>query len=335
MRTLQRREFLKFSPARRAPSEGFWLHVSRAAMACRFEVTLPAHERAGVAAARDALDEVDRLEQQLTVFRETSEVSFVNRRAASGPVRVEPRLFELLLLCRELQRATEGAFDITSGPLSRCWGFLARQGRLPEAEEVEAARSLVGGGKLTLERESRTVRFERRGVEINFGSIGKGYALDRVAGRLRRRVRSALLSAGYSSMRAVGGGDAGHAGWVVGVRHPAHGDRRLAVLRLRDCAMSTSGSEEQFFEHEGRRYGHIIDPRTGYPSEGVAGVTVVAQSAALSDALATAFYVGGPRLAEGYCSNHPGVLVVMLESGARRPVLFGGSANCEAEVVDE
>lgn len=336
MQTLKRREFLNPTAPRRAPSpEGYWVHVSRAAMACRFEVTTASRERAGIEAAREALDEVDRIEDQLTVFRETSEVSLVNRHAATEAVRVTPSLFELLRLSEQMRRETGGAFDVTSGPLTRCWGFLRREGRLPDPLEIEEARARVGGDMLSLDEEARTVRFAREGLEINFGSIGKGYALDRVAPSVRRRVRSALLSAGFSSMRAVGGGDRGSRGWVVGVRDPRQKDRRMAVLRLRDCAMSTSGSEEQFFEHEGRRYGHIIDPRTGYPSEGVACVTVVAESAAVSDALATAFYVGGRALAEEYCARREGVLALVLESGAERAVVLGRNDKCEVELTDE
>jgi len=332
---LKRREFLKLSPSCPAPSEGYWQHVSRPAMACRFEATLPLRDRAGVRVAQNALDEIDRLEQQLTIFRENSEVSFINRNAASSAVHVEPSLFALLALCQELWRETGGAFDITSGPLSRCWGFLRRQGRIPEPDEIEAAKELVGSDKLLLDNESGAIRFARQGVEINLGSIGKGYALDRVAATMSNRVQTALLSAGSSSLRAVGSGERGHDGWVVGARHPRDKDRRLAVLRLRDAAMSTSGSDEQFFEHNGKRYGHIIDPRSGWPAEGVSGVTVIAPSAALTDALATAFYVGGRELAESYCSTHPGVLVLMLESGAERPLALGGNDNCEVEISND
>jgi len=332
---LKRRAFLTFSPARPAPAAGYWQHISRAAMACRFEVTLPLEDQSGVSVARQALDEVDRLEQQLTIFRESSEVSFINRRAADVPVRVEESLFSLLLWCQELYLETGGAFDITSGRLSRCWGFLKRQGRIPEPDEIERAKALVGGDKLIFDRESRAIRFARLGVEINLGSIGKGYALDRIAAMMRERLRSALLSAGSSSMRAIGGGNNG---WTVGVRHPGNKERRLAIVRLRDAALSTSGGEEQFFEYDGKRYGHIIDPRSGMPADRVASVTVIAPAAALTDALATAFYVGGPKLAEEYCHDHPGVLVLMLESGANRPVLFGANNPCElgeVEIINE
>jgi thiamine biosynthesis lipoprotein len=332
---LKRRAFLNFSPIRPAPSSGYWQRVSRAAMACRFEVTLPLEDQAGVSAARQALDEVDRLEEQLTIFRESSEVSFINREAATNPARVEQSLFSLLLLCRELCRETGGAFDITSGPLSRCWGFLRREGRIPEPDEIEEARALVGGDKLLFDRESLAVRFARPGVEINLGSVGKGYALDRVAAMMRKRVRAALLSAGSSSILAIGGAmGGGNNGWTIGVRHPGDKERRLAVAQLRDAALSTSGGEEQFFECGGKRYGHIIDPRTGWPADRVASVTVIAQSAAVTDALATAFYVGGPELAAGYCDAHPGVLVLMLESGADRPILFGANDKCEVEIIN-
>lgn len=325
---MKRRDFFKLSsellPA--APS-GYWLHVHRRAMACRFEVTLPLGDEAGVPAACEALDEVDRLEQQLSVFREESEVSRLNRQAGSRAVETEASLFALLLWCRELSRETEGAFDVTAGPLTRCWGFLRRQGRVPSPAELERARALVGPEQLLLESDSQRVRFARPGVEINLGSVGKGYALDRARAILRGRVQAALLSAGSSSMCALGGRR-----WKVGIRHPRHPDRRLAVLSLRDCAMSTSGSEEQFFEHDGRRYGHLIDPRSGWPAGSVLSATVITDAAAAADALATACYIGGPELAERYCAQHPRTMVIMLESEATHPVIFGRHDGCEAEV---
>jgi thiamine biosynthesis lipoprotein len=298
-------------------------------MACRFEVTLPQTEQSGVEVATDVLNEVDRLEAQLTVFRETSEVSRVNKCAAAAPVQISQSLFDLIALCKDLNRATEGAFDITSGPLTRCWGFLRRAGHLPGAHEIQEARTLIGSDKLLLDQESRTVRFAQPGVEINLGSIGKGYALDCAASLIGKRVQSALLSAGSSSIRAIGTGGAGKHGWVVGLRDPLSTSRRMGVLRIRDCAMSTSGSEEQFFEHAGRRYGHIIDPRTGWPASSVTSVTIVARTAALSDALATAFYVGGRALAERYCAAHSDVLAILLECGSATPAVIGSNSKCE------
>ena len=192
---------------------------------------------------------------------------------------------------------------------------------------------MVGSEQILLDRKDRTIRFAQRGVEINLGSIGKGYALDRIAASMRGRVESALLNAGASSICALGAGERGQNGWRVGVRDPRSRNQRLAMLRLRDCALSTSGSEEQFFEHEGKRYGHIIDPRTGRPSQSVVSVSVVAHSAAVSDALATAFYVGGRELAEDYCTSHAEVMAIMLERDAGHPVIIGENGHCAIERI--
>jgi len=321
-----RRKFLNLLARSEPIADDFWLHVSRTAMACRFEATFPRSEENGIAVATEALDEIDRLESQLTVFRESSEVSYVNRNAASGPVEISQSLFDFIVVCKDLFEQTNGAFDITSGPLTRCWGFLRREGRLPEATDITRALSFVGSDKLELSEASRTIRFKNQGVEINLGSIGKGYALDCAAALMS--VRTALLNAGASSMRAIGSGEHGD-GWTIGLRHPRSKFRRLGMLRLRDCALSTSGNEEQFFDYAGRRFSHIIDPRSGWPAEGVTSVSVVASTAALSDALATAFFVGGRRLAEEYCSKNDDILVVMLESDSQVPIVIGKSSGCE------
>lgn len=297
-------------------------------MACRFEVTLPMTTESGVSIASEALDEVEEIEKQLSVFKEESAVTLLNRSASSSPVRVDRSLFELLSLSKELHDETEGAFDITSGPLTRCWGFLKREGRLPSNSEIENARDLVGSDKLVLDAASSTVHFEQPGVEINLGSIGKGYALDISSEHFKKANEPALLCAGASSFLATGSARA----WLVGVRHPRAKQKRLASVRLRECAMSTSGSEEQFFESGGRRFGHIIDSRTGWPVEKVSSVTVVANSAARSDALATAFFVGGRELAERYCNKHSNVLAIMLETDAQRPIVIGNNKHCVVEL---
>jgi thiamine biosynthesis lipoprotein len=188
---------------------------------------------------------------------------------------------------------------------------------------------VVGSGKLQLDEKAKTIRFLKRGVEINLGSIGKGYALDFAGESLStHNLSTALLNAGASSIRAIGGGENGD-GWTVGLRHPRSKFRRLGVVRLRNCSLSTSGSEEQFFDHAGRRFSHIIDPRTGWPAEGVTSVSVVAPTGALSDALATAFFVGGREFAEAYCSGNKDVMAVMLERDSKEPIVIGKSSGCD------
>jgi FAD:protein FMN transferase len=326
-RALTRRELFSLG---RTEEEGHWIRIHRAAMACRFEVLLDGADEAHVPSAREALDEADRLEAALSVFRETSELSRVNRTAAEMPAPVDADLYALLALCRDLHVRTAGAFDITSTPLSRCWGFLRREGRLPTSEAIEAARARVGMTAVLFDDGSRTVRFQRSGMELNLGSIGKGYALDRMAKLMRARgAGNALISAGGSSAVALGGRGEG---WTVDIRSRQVARGRLARLRLRDGALATSGAGEQFFEVDGRRYGHVIDPRTGWPASGVLSVSVVTAEGAVSDALSTAFLVGGLELARRYCASHPQTLALLTaDDGRPRPVVLGAFAGARVE----
>jgi len=300
-------------------AERYLVRLSRRAMACTFEVFLNAGQYpAANAAALAALDLVDRLEDQLSIYRESSEISQLNRTAAFTPVELEPRLFDLLELAAHLHSETSGSFDVTSGRLSQIWGFTRRRGEVPTAEALAEALACVGSQHLQLDRESGTIRFRQPGLEINLGSIGKGYALDRCAQLLDAAgVQDYLLHGGNSSVLARGA-HAGRSqpGWCVGVRNPLRPDRRLGHLILHDKALGTSGSGTQFFLHEGRRLGHILDPRTGWPAEGVLSVSVVAATAAEADALATAFYVMGPDRARSFCAGHPEVGFVMACPGA-------------------
>jgi FAD:protein FMN transferase len=331
-RALTRRELLTFRrPARAsADSSDFWIRVHRRAMACRFEIAFSGEDGAHTEAARDALDEVDRIESALTVFRESSDLVRVNRRAAQAPVPVDGDLVRLLSLCRTLHEATDGTFDVTTTPLSRAWGFLKREGRLPSSAEIAEARARVGMDGVQLDGTARTVRFLRAGLELNLGSIGKGWALDRAGALLRSRgAGHALLSAAGSSVLALGGRDGG---WRVDVRSRQAGNARLFRLRLTDCALGTSGAGEQFVEVDGRRYGHVLDPRTGWPASGVLSASVVASEAAVADALSTAFLVGGPEVAARYCESHPGTLAfVTPDDGASRPCMFGAHAGATLE----
>jgi thiamine biosynthesis lipoprotein len=303
------------------PTGGTYLiHFARRAMACQFEVYLNAgqHE-AGSTVAIEALDLVDQLEDQLTVYRDHSEISQLNVRAAEHPVEVEPRLFELLSQTVELHQITDGAFDITAGPLSKVWGFTRRAGAIPNEADIAEALQRVGSQYLQLDAEARTVSFSRPGVSINLGAIGKGYALDRCAELFAAAgVDDVLLHGGNSSVLARGShGATPGQGWAVGVRNPLRPERRLGELQIISQALATSGSGSQYFIHEGQRYGHILDPRTGWPAQGVLSTTVIAPTAAMADALSTAFYVMGPKSVESFCEQHPEIAALMVCPGDR------------------
>ncbi len=298
----------------------YLIHVGRRAMACQFDIILNAGQYPhGSEAALAALDLVDRLEDQLSVYRDSSEISRVNRRAASQPTSVAPELFVLIETGLRIHRDTGGAYDLTSGPLSASWGFLKRTGRMPTDAQLAEARQRVGSGHVRIDDATQSVHFEIEGMEINFNSIGKGYALDRCGALLRDQgIEHFLIHGGQSSVLA-GGGHAGSParGWSVGLRHPLRPERRLAEFFLKDGALGTSGSGTQFFHHGGKRYGHVIDPRTARPAEGVLSATVLAPEASEADALATAFYVLGPEGAADYCRRHDELAALMACPGPR------------------
>ena len=273
-------------------------------MACRFEVTLSDLDRRHVAAALDALGDANRLEGAWTLFRPSSLLVAINQTAASQAVAIDEELFDLLSRCVALHADTDGAFDITTTPLSRCWGFLRREGRLPTGDEIAAALARVDMRGLELDATARTVRFARPGLELNLGSVGKGFAVGAIAARLRTAgIRHALVSAGSSSIAALGGRGRG---WSIDLRSRQARHRRLARVWLRDGAMGTSGAGEQFIEVDGRRYGHVIDPRTGWPATGVLSATVITADGATADALATAFFIGGARARAPLLCGPPG-----------------------------
>lgn len=340
------------SPATLAPERSYLLEVGREAMACQFDVLFcPRRYPQGADAALAALDLVEQLEAQLTIYRDTSELAALNRRAGEGAVPVEPRLFELLARAAALSRATGGAFDITSGPLSKVWGFFRRQGMMPTAAAIEEALAHVGIDGLQLDSETHTVALARAGMELNLGAIGKGYALDRAAALLvSQGVDDFLIHGGNSSVLARGDRQAGpppipsepagsparqsgdpatnapaaHAaevaprrGWSIALRHPLRPETRLAEFWLVNQALGTSGSGTQFFHHQGKRYGHVIDPRTGWPAERVLSATVIAPTAEQADALSTAFYVLGLDEARAFCARHSEVSALLAASSAK------------------
>ena len=298
---------------------GYLTRVGRRAMACQFEVSLKAGATGEAKeAAIEALDLVDQLESQLTVYRDDSEVSQMNRTAHLGPVNVESRLFELLTLAAEINRNSGGAYDIVTGALTKLWGFFRRQGRVPDDAELASAMQRSGMRLVELDREQRTVRYLAPGVEINLGSIGKGYAVDRMAELMTEKgIGDFLLHGGNSSVLGRGGadGDSGRRGWWIGLMNPLEAERRIGQVFLHNRALGTSGSGTQFFVHEGKRYGHILDPRTGQPAEGVLSVTVAAPTAAEADALATTLYVLGVERAREYCRGREDISAVIMSPG--------------------
>jgi thiamine biosynthesis lipoprotein len=296
--------------------------VARLAMATRFEILLHGENVPSLrAAAEEALDEIDRLEAQLSLYRRTSEISRVNALAAHEAVRVSPGVFRLLQHAQRLSAETGGAFDITIAPLVRCWGFMGGTGQMPAADQVAEARSKVGMNLVELNAADFTVRFAREGVMLDLGGIGKGYAVECAAGLLREAgVKSALLNGGTSTIHALGCPPEGEA-WQVALEYPqgAGGkmDRKhLAAVSLCDEALSVSAVWGRSFKADGKTFGHVLDPRSGQPVTGALLAAVITASATETDALSTALLVAGKAGHDQIANVRAGMRTLVLSEAA-------------------
>src|SRR5207248_2554798 len=277
-----------------------------AAMGTTFTIYLyaPDGERASELFS-ESFDEIDRIEEALSNYRASSELSRIKRLAAKEPVVTDPEVFALLQTSLEYSARSDGAFDITVGPLMRAWGFFRGQGRYPSASELESARAKVGWKYVRLDAAARSVQFLKPGMEIDLGGIGKGYAVDRMVEMLRNAgVQSALVDAGSSTLFAMGA-PPGAAGWKVLVPKPGDRAHTISTVFLRDESLSTSGSYEKFFRLEGRTYCHIMDPRTGRPVQQMLQTSVIAPTATITDALSTTLFVLGPAAGERLLTTEP------------------------------
>ncbi len=275
--------------------------LARHAMATRFELVLHG-EKIGLlrAAGEEALAEIDRLENQLSLYRPGSEIAQLNSRAAREAVRVSPEVFALLQHAARLAGETEGAFDITIAPLVRAWSFMNASGKVPAPEAIAAARALIGMDKVLLNSAERTVRFAQPGVMLDLGAIGKGYAIERAIEILRAAgVASALIHGGTSTAATIGHPpDADH--WQVALperRPPPQPDSPaasiLTTIRLRDECVSVSAIWGRTFSVDGKTFGHVIDPRVGQPVTTAVLSSVIHPSATETDALSTALLTLG------------------------------------------
>jgi thiamine biosynthesis lipoprotein len=268
------------------------------AMGSTFSVVIYGDDRDRLqAVVAQALEEARRLDHLLSNYLPDSEWSEVNRKAADQPVPVSRELFQLLSACVEYSKDSEGAFDISVGPLMKVWGFYKGSGHLPHRAEVRGALNRVGYRNILLDENAQTVRFAQKGVEIDPGGVGKGYAVDKVAEILRSNgIASGLISAAGSSIFALGA-PPGEPGWRLNIKDPKNQDKSVASVTLKDESLSTSGNYEKYFLAEGKLYSHIMDPRTGFPSQGMLSTSVVAPRTLDSEVWAKPYYILGRQWA--------------------------------------
>ena len=267
-------------------------------MGTRIQVELWSEQPAAGEAAIDAvMAEMQRIDAAMSTYKPDSELSRLNARAAQAPVPVGAELFGLLQTAMEFSRITDGAFDVTYASVGFMYDFRAH--KRPTEQQIRAALPEVNYRLVKLDAKSRTVSYGRAGMRIDLGGIAKGYAVDRGIAILQARgIRHALVTAGGDS-RVIG--DRFGRPWIIGIRHPDRKDEIIARLPLVDTAISTSGDYERFFDEDGQRYHHIIDPRTGHSASAVRSATILADTATRTDGLSkTAFVLGAERALQIY-----------------------------------
>jgi FAD:protein FMN transferase len=269
---------------------------SRISMACTYSIVaygddLPKLKQA----VTEAFDEVDRIDRLMSHYKPDSPLSQINREAAKHPVKVDKELLHFLIDYQKFSHTTEGAFDITVGPLMKAWGFFRGGGRMPTKDELARVRKVVGYQHLLFDYQNKTIKFDREGVELDLGGVAKGYAVDQACLSLtKNNIRRALISAGGSTIYALGSPPDSEA-WEVQLQDPLDSRKVALTMKLKDQALSTSGSSEKFFELNGKRYSHIMNPRTGRPVMNILGVAVITRFGASGDAYDNAFYVMGVK----------------------------------------
>jgi thiamine biosynthesis lipoprotein len=295
------------------------VEMSEEIMGSSFSLVLYGKDRPMLeSAGRAAMDEAHRLDRLLSNYRSDSPWSAVNRDAAKRAVSVPPELFDLLSACLDYSRQTGGAFDVTVGPLTRLWGFHDGDGALPRPTAIAETLQRVGYRHLRLDRGRQAIRFSRPGMELDPGGVGKGYAVDRMVGVLREHhVGVGLISASGSSIYGMGAPPDEPRGWRITIGAPDQADRAASVVFLKDVSMSTSGSYGKFFRAAGRNYAHILDPRTGYPAQGTALVSVIAPRTIDSEVWTKPYFINGRAWTAAH--RRPGHRVFFCEDVARAP----------------
>ena len=281
-------------------------------MGSRYEITVVAQSKEqGDEYIDMAVSEIQRIERIISSWRPDSETARINKAAGLHPVEVSSEFFGLLQRCLRLSDITSGAFDISYAAMDRIWKFDGSMTQMPTPERVAASVKNVGYQNIILNEKNHTVFLKNKGMKIGFGAVGKGYSADRAKSLLERKgVKAGIINA--SGDLTVWGTQPGGKPWLVGITNPLNKNKVFSWFPVRNGAVVTSGDYEKFVVFDGKRYSHIIDPRTGYPTHGLVSVTVFAPKGELADALSTAIFVMGPDVGVNLVNQIDGVECVMV-----------------------
>jgi thiamine biosynthesis lipoprotein len=281
--------------------------------------------RAGEAAMDAVMAEMHRVDRAMSPFKPDSELSRINREAAHGPVRISKEMFNLITRAIEFSEMSEGAFDITFSSVGYLYDY--RKGTKPTDAEIQKALPGINFHYLLLDREQQTIRFARPGVRIDLGGIAKGYAVDNGIALLKQRgIKEALVSAGGDS-RVLG--DRHGRPWMIGIRDPRNKEGTVAVIPLADAAISTSGDYERYFEKDGVRHHHIINPKTGKSANGVRSVTIIGPDATTTEGFTKSVFILGPEKGIRLVESKPGIDAVVIDDAGRMHYSSGLANSAE------
>lgn len=296
------------------PVHAEWLTGEEAIMGTAIRVELWAEDKtAGEAAIAAVMAEMHRIDREMSPYKPESELSRINREAAKHPVPISQEMFDILSRSIEFSKLSGGAFDITFSSVGYMYDY--RRHIKPTDKEIEQALPGINYRHILLDAKKRTVKFARSGVRIDLGGIGKGYAVDNSIALLQKRgITQAIVTAGGDS-RVLG--DRGGRPWMVGIRDPRRKDDMVAVIPLVNSAISTSGDYERYFEADGVRYHHILNPKTGRSATGVHSVSVIGPDATTTDGLTKPVFILGPEKGLRLIESIPGVDAVIIDADGK------------------
>lgn len=286
-------------------------------MGSRFDMTIVARDSLTAEQHIDTvIAEVTRIENLISDWKTDSQISLVNQNAGIRPVRVDPEVFALTERALHFSKITKGAFDISFAAMDRIWKFDGSMTEMPSPEAVKKSVEKVGYEHIVLDRAHSTIFLKRKGMKIGFGALGEGYAAD--------RCRDLMLAKGIKAGIVNGSGDMSTWGkqpdgrdWMVGITNPLQKDTVFAIIPLRQSAVVTSGSYEKFVVFNGKRYAHIINPRTGYPATGVSSVTVFGPSAETANGFSTSLMVLGKDAGLKLINQYPDYRCILITDDGR------------------
>ena len=301
-------------------------------------ITLKVYGSKRVEVLKKLEDKINELDDMLSTGKETSEVSRLNR---SGEAVLSPTMANLIKRSKAIYNKTDGLFDITIYPLMELWGFSTKNYKVPSGKEIAEKLKLVGFDKIDFNEETRKISFKNKGMEIDFGGIGKGYITDELVKILTdEKVESAIINLGGNvfGFRKKPDGSL----WNIAIRDPNEPDKYMAAIRLEDSAVITSGGYERYFEENGIIYHHILDPRTGKPSDsGLKSVSIISKDGTLADALSTSLFIMGEEKAIGYWKKNGSDFDILLMTKDNRLLVSEGikdkiiSDNYRIEVINK